>query len=266
MPQRSMPPLRPAKVSAVAVAVAAGAALAFLLTGPVRAQEGAATCSGSPTAASSTPTTVAADLPAVGRQGGFETGTFSEFDGGPSFLRGTIATTQEQAFDGAWSAKGSIDGSPLNGFARVAWSVAYEPGQTIRYGASYYLPGPLPCWAMLARWDNYLLYAGGGDVGGVLLENGTLRLARENYDGTNFADLSPSAPVPVGRWFSIEVVQRLGASEAYNEFYLDGTLIGTSTTPNSRGRPIRHIRFGYVGVAPQCTPPSSFYIDRVFAT
>src|SRR5215207_8487297 len=59
------------------------------------------------------------------RHAGYETGTFSEFDSAPSILRGTLATTQENAFEGMWSAKGSIDGSPLNGFSRAVWSVTY---------------------------------------------------------------------------------------------------------------------------------------------
>jgi hypothetical protein len=262
MAQRFTPLGRLASMTAVAVAVAVGAVFTFLLVSPVWAQDR----SEIDDPVSTTTTTVPALPAGIGHQAGFETGTFSEFDGGPSILRGTLAATQETAFEGARSAKGSIDGSALNGFSRVVWSVAYESSQTIRYGASYLFPGPLPCWATLARWDNYALYGGGGDVGGVELEHGTVQLTRQDYDGTNFATLTAPVAVPVGRWFSIEVVQRLGASDAYNELYLDGTLIGSSTTPNSRGRPIRHIRFGYVSLAPQCTPASSFYIDRVFAT
>jgi hypothetical protein len=212
----------------------------------------------------------APDDPAWGapptHQAGFENGTFSEFDAPPSIVHGTLDTTQERSFDGSWSAKGSLTGSPLNGFSRVVWSVEYEPGQTIRYGAAFFFPGPLPCWATLARWDNFELYAGEGDVGGVELENGMMRLVKSNYDGTGYARLTPSVPVPVGRWFTIGVVQRLGVTDAYNALYVDGTLVGSSTTPNSRGRPVRHIRFGYVSDFPGCTPASSFYIDQVFAS
>jgi hypothetical protein len=202
----------------------------------------------------------------VSLHAGFEAGDLSEFPAGPSVLRGRLETTQRRAYDGARSVRGTVDDSDTNGYSRLAWSVAYESGQTIRYGASFLLPGSLPCWAMLARWDNYLLFGGDGDVGGVLLEHGTLRLVRQDYDGRNFATLSPEVDVPTGRWFTVEIVQRLGASDAYNELYLDGTLVGSSTTPNSRGRPIRHIRFGYVSIAPRCTPTSSFYMDEVFAT
>jgi hypothetical protein len=204
--------------------------------------------------------------PEIGRAGDFETGTFSEFNGSPSILHGTLVPVQGNAYSGDWSAQGSYDGSGANGFARVMWDVEYESGDTIRYGASYYLSGPLPCWAMLARWDNYALYGRAGDVGGVELEDGVIRLIRGNYDGSNYARLSPNASVPLGRWFSIEVIQRLGAEGATNELYLDGTLVGGSTTPNSRGRSIRHIRFGYVAVAAPCTPASAFFIDRVFAS
>jgi hypothetical protein len=244
-----MSPRRPTQIVA---AVLATAAIALVGIPPARAQ----------TPPPGDPASSAAAL----HKAGFETGTFSEFDMAPSILHGTLITTQDRAFDGGWAAKGSLDGTPFNGFSRVLWSVAYEPGQTIRYGASYFLPGPLPCWATLARWDNYLLYEGAGDVGGVELEDGVIRLVRSNYDGTNYARLTPSAPVPIGRWFTIEVVQRVGVSDAYNALYLDGSLVGSSTTPNSRGRPIRHIRFGYVSDFPECTPASSFYIDSVFAS
>jgi hypothetical protein len=234
-----------------AVVVAGAAALGLLL----------------PCQASAQATAVAApQSPGVGRHGDFETGNFSEFDGSPSVREGTLVPVLGNAVSGHWSAFGSYDGSGNNGFSRVMWSVTYESGDTIRYGASYYLYAPLPCWAMLARWDNYALYGHRGDVGGVELEGGVIRLVRADYAGTNYARLSPDAPVPLGRWFSIEVVQRLGNRDAANEFYVDGKLVGSSTTPNSRGLPIRHIRFGYVAVASWCTPASSFFIDRVFTT
>jgi hypothetical protein len=244
--------MSPRRLAQIVAAVLATAAVALVGVPPAWGQAPA-------------PDDPASSAPAL-RQAGFESGIFSAFDVLPDILHGTLVMTQERAFDGAWAAKGSLDGSPRNGFSRVVWSVAYEPGQTIRYGAAYFLPGPLPCWATLARWDNYLLYEGGGDVGGVELEDGWIRLVRSNYDGTNYARLTPSARVPIGRWFTIEVVQRVGVSEPYNALYLDGSLVGSSTAPNSRGRPIRHIRFGYVSDFPDCTPASSFYIDNVFAS
>ncbi len=72
--------------------------------------------------------------------------------------------------------------------------------------------------------------------------------------------------MPVGRWFTIEVVQRLGTAGATSDLYLDGEHVGGSTAANSRGRPIRNIRFGFVAVAAKCTPASSFLMDDVFAT
>jgi hypothetical protein len=254
MARRSSPSRWLAEVTAVALGVAA--LLAFPLVTAVWAQD---------QIGAGDDTTLPGPFDDVRFYGGFETGTFSEF-GWPSVLRGTLETTQEMAVDGAWSAKGSLEGSPRNSFSRVAWRVDYESGQEIRYGASYFLTEPLPCWATLARWDNYLLFGGSGDVGGVELEDGMIRLIRQDYDGANFASLSPRVPVPVGRWFTLEVVQRLGRGDAYTDLYVDGELVGHSEKPNSRGRPIRHIRFGYVSVAPQCTPASTFFIDRIFAT
>jgi hypothetical protein len=256
------PPLSIARAAAVACA----AVLALPLAAPARADGSPGPDAPSPSPPASTAPDAPQLPPGIGRAGDFETGSFAEFDGSPSILHGTLVPVQGTAFSGTWSAHGSYDGSGANGFARVMWGVKYENGDTIRYGASYYLSGPLPCWAMLARWDNYALYGPGGDVGGVELEDGMVRLVRMDYDGRNYARLSPNAAVPLGRWFSIEVVQRLGTDGAMNELYLDGTLVGTSTTANSRGRPIRHIRFGYAAVASGCTPASDFYIDRVFAT
>jgi hypothetical protein len=198
--------------------------------------------------------------------GTFEPGNLCEFDFGASVRHGSLDPTPANAAAGAWSVTGSYDGSGANGFARVGWQVRYEAGDTVRFGASFLLTDTLPCWAMLARWDNYALYGPGGDVGGIELEGGEFRLVRTNYDGSNYRRLSPSVRVPLDRWFSIEVVQRLGTAGATSDLYLDGEHVGGSTAANSRGRPIRNIRFGFVAVAAQCTPASSFLMDDVFAT
>jgi hypothetical protein len=198
--------------------------------------------------------------------GTFEAGNLCEFDFGASVRHGSLEPTSANAAAGTWSVAGSYDGSGANGFARVGWQVRYEAGDTVRFGASFLLTDTLPCWAMLARWDNYALYGPDGDVGGVEFEGGELRLVRMNYDGSNYRRLSPSVPAPLDRWFSIEVVQRLGTAGATSDLYLDGEHIGGSSAANSRGQPIRNIRFGFVAVAAQCTPASSFLMDDVFAT
>ncbi len=101
--------------------------------------------------------------------------------------------------------------------------------------------------AYLLRWDNDT-YPSEGDVGGVGLSTGRMRLFRQDYSGANYADLTSIARLPQGRWFWREVHQAVSPFDglADSELYLDGRLVGQSRLPNSRGREIDHLRVGLV--------------------
>lgn len=192
----------------------------------------------------------------------FEAGSFAGVDGNSS-TGGRVAVTGDHAYTGARAARAASNGT--EGFQRVWYDVRWGNGTDVWYGAAYYVPGPLPCWSMIARWDNYRSHGQDGDTGGVEVENGLARLVRGGYDGSNYARLSESFPLPRGRWFWLEVHQRLSDEDgkALNEVYVDGRRVGSSTTANSAGRPIDNVRYGYSALDAQCSGSSTVFFDDV---
>lgn len=208
--------------------------------------------------------------PVSGRLATFEAGDWSEVANRSHTANASIDITGERAYDGANALKISYDGQRGNVFSRVWHDVDWQPGSDVWYGAAFYVPDPSKLrWTDLIRWDNYLSYGGGasGETGGLLVEDGKLSLKRSNYDGTNFAHLTDPVAVPAGRWFWVEVHQRLSAvpGEALNELYIDNRKVGSSTEANSRGRRIDTLRYGYVYNFDE-GGASTLYMDRVSLT
>ncbi|MGI8596944.1 MAG: hypothetical protein ACR2LY_06635 [Thermoleophilaceae bacterium] len=203
-----------------------------------------------------------APRPAASRFTSFEGGGFSGVDGRSS-TGGQVALTDDHAYTGRRAARASSRGT--EGFQRVWYDVRWSSGTDVWYGAAYYIPRALPCWTMLARWDNYRSFGEGGDTGGVEVENGVARLVRGNYDGSNYERLSQSLRLPRRRWFWLEVHQRLSDDDgaALNEVYVDGRRVGFSRTANSRGRPVDNVRYGYSALDAECSGSSTMFFDDV---
>lgn len=206
---------------------------------------------------------------ARGPLGTFENSNFSEFNG-YSASAGSLLTTPAKAYEGSRSALATYDGSGENGFARTWFDVNWAKGSDVWYGAAYFIPSKaaMPCYYSLMRWDNYTLYGNpGGDVGGIEVStSGRARLMRQDYTGDNYGVLTREFDLPEGRWFWLEVHQRLSDrdGEALNEVYLDGRQIDSSTKANGRGRPVTEVRHGIVSLGGDCaTKPASVFIDRV---
>ena len=88
-------------------------------------------------------------------------------------------------------------------------------------------------------------------------------------DGGEGGQRIGSFDVPEGRWFTIEVRQRLSSgAHASNEVLLDHRRIGRSSRPNMyAGRPIERVRFGIVAIASGSqTRPLALYFDTAAAT
>jgi len=182
-----------------------------------------------------------------------------------SALGGDISVTDDRAYTGTHAAMASSNGD--EGFQRVWYDVNWADEDEVWYGAAYYVPDrdEMPCWAMLARWDNFKSFGRDGDTGGVELEDGKIRLVRGGYDGSNYQRLSSSVDVPEGRWFWLEVHQRLSDKdgEAENELYIDGDKVGSSDKANSAGRKVDNVRFGYSALRQECADASKLYFDDV---
>ena len=196
------------------------------------------------------------------RLASFETG-FGEIDGRSTSESDRLDLSVERAFDGIRSIKVShrAGGAYARGWYGVDWPVGTEAW----YGAAFLIPDTAAvAYADLLRWDNYADQGSGGDVGGVEFHRGSAYLMRQDYNGNNFAVLGNQFALPAGRWFFMEVHQRLSAvgGQALSEVYIDGAKVATSVQANSRGRRIRNVRFGYVYAD---GPDSILYVDRVAA-
>jgi hypothetical protein len=186
---------------------------------------------------------------------GFEPG------GSPGPLRleqsnGAIALTAAVSYRGAGSAAAAYSGGGANGYARGVAQVRWENGATVTYGAAFLLPhgftDRLAAPVALVRWDNWPSHGEQGDVGGLYLFESDRRvhLVHGGYRRGFEGDLLASPPVPEGRWFHVEVRQRLArSSPALNELRIDGRVVGRSTAANMGGRTIERLRFGIVALS-----------------
>jgi hypothetical protein len=192
----------------------------------------------------------AAPAPAfAGLEGGFA--EFSQTNA----LTGTLSLASDRAYEGARSAHATYAGGTGNGYARGIWNVDWSDGDDVWYGGAYYLPvgfhESVQGQVDLLRWDNWESNPDSTDWGGVSIygSDRRARLLRFGAGRDNDTLVGPF-DLPEGRWFWLEVHQRLDdTGNAVSELYLDGTMVGSSARPNTYGRGIDRIRYGIVAIA-----------------
>jgi hypothetical protein len=183
---------------------------------------------------------------------------------------GRLETTNARAYDGRRSARASYHGVGANGFARGLNNVHWADGETVTYGAAFFLPRGFKSRVQgavsLVRWDNWPSNGDDGDVGGLVLwrKDRKIHLVRGGYLRGFEGDLIRPFRIPEGRWVHLEVRQRLsGGAGALSEVYADGRLVGRSTAPNAYGRAVERIRYGVVSIAEGAQlKPLTLYFDR----
>jgi hypothetical protein len=185
---------------------------------------------------------------------GLESGDFEEFSQ-TNALTGTLSLATDRAYEGARSARATYAGGAENGYARGIWNVDWADGDDVWFGGAYYLPvgfhANVQGQVDLLRWDNWSSNPSNTDWGGVSIwgSDKHARLLRFGA-GRDSDTLVGPFDLPEGRWFWLEVHQRLSAGGgAVSELYLDGKLVGGSTRPNTYGRGIDRIRYGLVAIA-----------------
>lgn len=168
---------------------------------------------------------------------------------------GALRTSPAQHYDGRRAYQARFCGGPSNGYARGVMHVKWPAESTVNYGVALLLPKDLAERQQgeidLMRWDNYPQFRHQGDFGGIVLWNSDrqARLERGHYVGAAAEQLGPSFSLPRGRWFWLEVHQRLsGGSLASSQVYVDGREVVSTTAPNSYDRPISRVRFGIVAI------------------
>jgi hypothetical protein len=140
-----------------------------------------------------------------------------------------------------------------NGYARALFRVRWSPGDQVRYGAQFRLPRHFDEMTQsevaIMRWDGFGHDGSRADVGGIVIRSdGRAALVGGNYRGE--WPLTAPFDLPRGRWFTIEVAQKLaGDSEAHNAVAVDGRVVRTSAEVNSWGRGVDRVRYGIVAIS-----------------
>lgn len=186
--------------------------------------------------------------------GDMETGDFSQFSQ-ESESNGGLSVDGDMPYDGRYAAKAEYRGGGANGYARAVWAVHWAQGDEVWYSAAFFLPAGFRAAMQeevaLMRWDNWPSHNRAADHGGIVIwgSDKRARLKVGTYAGHEDVLVGPF-DLPEGRWFHLEVRQRLSerAGDALSEVYLDGAPIGGSTAPNTGGRDIERLRIGIVAV------------------
>jgi hypothetical protein len=199
-------------------------------------------------------------------EGGF--GDFSQ----TNVSTGTLGLSTDRAFDGTTSAFATYNGGGSNGYSRGIWNVNWQDGEDVWFGAAYFLPpgflSDVQGQVDLVRWDNWVSHPNDTDWGGVSIygSDHRARLLRFGAGRENDTLVGP-LELPVGRWFTLEVHERLSDGPgALSELYVDGVLVGRSARPNTYGRAIQRIRYGIVAIAEDAQRrPLDLWFDRATA-
>ena len=193
-------------------------------------------------------------------------GDLSRFDA-INVAAGTLGVNRTLAYgSGSYSARATYVGGGVQGAARGVFNVSWQDGDDVWYDSAFYLPTGFKLSQTgrvdLMHWDNWVSYGNASDFGGILLGiDHKARLVHGWAANDTRQTLVGPFDVPEGRWFFIQVHQRLGGPSPFSEVYLDDQLIGRSTAPNTQGAPIDRVRFGIVSA--QQLAPLSLWLDRV---
>jgi hypothetical protein len=159
-------------------------------------------------------------------------------------------------YGGGYSAQATYSGGGQNGYARGIFNVGWQSGDDVWYSAAYFLPvgfkAAMQGQVALMRWDDYGAHPEAADYSGVVIYGGDKRsrLVIDRIATGTQIELSQAFDLPEGRWFHLEVHQRLGSDSGVNEVYLDGTRITSSNQPNLEpGRGVDRVRYGIVAIA-----------------
>ncbi|MEA2426484.1 MAG: hypothetical protein QOF37_112 [Thermoleophilaceae bacterium] len=189
-------------------------------------------------------------------------------------LHGTLATTPGPVHGHSRSALATYDGSGANGYARGIYNVHWKQGADVAYSAAFYIPratlAAVKGQVALMRWDDYPAHPEAANYGGVVIFVGDHRahlIRNELGLGGAETDLTGPFDLPLDRWFTLEVRQRLGAGNARNEVYVDGRLIARSLVPNIPGdRDVERVRYGIAAIASGAqTAPLRLWFDDATA-
>jgi hypothetical protein len=175
----------------------------------------------------------------------------------------------------AHATRATYSGGGGNGYARGIFDVNWAAGDEVWYSAAFFLPegfkASMQGQVAIMRWDDYGTHPEAADQGGIVINGGDhrARLVLNHLPEATQRELTGSFNLPEGRWFHLEVHQRLSPTGGLNEVYLDGERIVASHEPNiAPGRGISRMRYGIVavGAGAQTRPLSLSFDQAVIST
>jgi murein DD-endopeptidase MepM/ murein hydrolase activator NlpD len=202
-------------------------------------------------------------------------GNLASFSGGLSQVNGTLTAIggrygrDTKTFGAMYSGSGPI------GLASGSFKVRWKQGQTVAYGAAFYLPPGFHAATAgqqaLLTWDNSPGNGGRYAQDGVVIDysDNLAYLVAGTVSGSTITQQVLAGPfiLPIGGWFTLQVRQLLAAgSSAYSEVYVNRQLVASSRAPNFSGKRIGHVRYGIVQLSAGAQQgPVSLEFDRAIA-
>ncbi len=182
-------------------------------------------------------------------------GNLAAFTGGVSEVNGTLTPAPNRYGADGETFAAQYAGTGASGTASGSFNVNWTQGQTVVYGAAFYLPPDFHAASSgqqaLITWNNSPGTGGTVVQGGVIVDysDNSGYLVTTTISGTSVTPqvLAGPFPLPIGHWFTLDVRQVLGSGpSAYNEVDENGQAIATSQVPNFSGAPITQISYGIV--------------------
>ena len=146
--------------------------------------------------------------------------------------------------------------------------IRWKNGDDAWYGAAFKLNAdflPSAGTIQLMRWN---APASTPDFSGVAYRpaSDSFELVRRDPTTGSLSSISPTFSLPTGRWFWLEVHQKLGESSAdqpVNEVFLDGALVATSANANKApgGTSVESVSYGLVNNT-SAGSNATLYVDR----
>jgi hypothetical protein len=178
-----------------------------------------------------------------------------------------------RAYDGAHAVRAHYHGGGANGYARVvAGDPGWEEGDDVWYGAAFLFPEGFFAeqaqgYCDILRWDNYGAHGAGADYSGVAFSKGqdATVFVLGTYRDDPGIQLAALPRLPEGRWFWLEVHERLSARDgaALTEIYVNGGRLAASARANTFGRGPDRLRAGLVSISEGTqTKPLTMWLDR----
>ena len=202
-------------------------------------------------------------------------GRLGAFTGGVAQVGGSLTAAAQPYGSDPQTFAATTSGTGAGSLARGTINVHWKQGQSVAYGAALYLPPGFHAAATgqqaLLRWDSFPGIGGRFEQGGVIVDygdgQGYLIGASVTGGAVTQRVLAGPFPLPVGRWFTLQVRQLLGSgASAYSDVYEDGQPVATSRAPNLTGGPVNHVRYGIVQLTPDAAQgPVSLFFDQATA-